>query len=152
MSLIVNVKGSISDLVYACLGEGEDHVYEHTQHPDWDWYSFANDKATMLKFLDQPVRRYNASLDAEHCKNLKLALQYLLNSDEPIPRKPGLWKYRPEMIAKDGGITQYLFGSFQDTICPYDSYALCEWIWEILYGNEDWHTDISNWVMSDSWL
>jgi hypothetical protein len=24
---------------------------------------------------------------------------------------------------------------------------LCGWMWEILFGDEDWHTDVSQWVV-----
>jgi hypothetical protein len=76
---------------------------------------------------------------------LKLALQYLLNVDELVPYEA--WAYCPELKAKGKGVGARYFASYQDTIQPYDGYAFCQWMWEILFGAEDWHADIRNWVV-----
>ncbi len=93
-----------------------------------------------------PLLEHMHALRPEQQQELRKSLQYLLNRDEsityaePDPCNP-LWREKKEALS------QKICNSAQDTLAPYDGYAMCQWMWESLFGEEDWHTDISNWVV-----
>jgi hypothetical protein len=86
------------------------------------------------------------SLQLEQQQELRARLQYLLNDDESIPYSEPHPR-NSDWREKKGALSQKIPDGSQDAVTPYDGYAMCQWMWEALFGDEDWHTDISNWVV-----
>jgi hypothetical protein len=149
MTISVSPWNDLFGVIYATLCDGLPHVDDFTDQPGWTWRDWCNDKKIMVNLIRVPLLQWVASRSSDEKEKIKHALQYLLNVDEHVPYVLGSFRVFPELQEKTGSVTSRIFASYQDTNCPLDSYALCEWIWEILYGNEDWHTDISTWVVSD---
>lgn len=136
--------------VFAATGEGVPHVDAFTEHPNFDWYSWSNDKARMLELIRVPLREFWDDIGESRQTELKQCLQYLLNHDKDAAYKPN--EHMPLLKSKEGTLTQSIFNSFQDTVLPVDGYAFCEWMWEVLFGDEIWRTDVRNWVVRKKML
>ena len=122
--------------VYAAVGEGQDHVEAFKAPPDFHWSAWSNDEVRMKSLMFVPLKRYWSDLPVERQLELKRALQYLLNADENLDRRAS---------GRLGGIADACLSAYQDTIAPQDSNSFIRWMWDILFGPEDWHTDISRW-------
>lgn len=146
MLVEVSPRDDLSEVIYRILGDGIPHVDAFTDLPNWSWRDCCNDKQTIVELIRGPLVAFIESRQEGERVRIKRALQYLLNVDKDVPYLAGKFRTFPELQEKVGGITSRAFASYQDTNCPYDSYALCEWIWALLYGSESWHTDISGWV------
>jgi hypothetical protein len=131
--------------IYEILGEGTEHVDAFTDSLGYDWRTWCNDKSKMITLIKQPLLSYQRALNSLERIQLKRTIQYLLNVDEHVPYE--IWPHFPELRAKKQAVGARLFSSYQDTIAPYDCYALCQWMWEILYEKENWHTDLNSFVV-----
>lgn len=129
--------------IYVTLGDGSAHVDAFTELPEFDWRTLCQDKQRMVSLIREPLQLYWAELNVSRQIDLKTALQYLLNVDQHVPYETS--KIFPELRSKCKGIGHRLFRTFQDTIQPFDNYVLCQWMWEVLFGDEAWTTDISAW-------
>lgn len=163
MQIQLSPRNDLTGLIYQILGEGMPHIDEVLYHPDcnkvgfnpqidevvanasWDPGKWSSQKNLVVDVIRTPLARYVKTLNLVSKNQVRRALQYLLNTDKNASYVFGDWKLYPDLGHKKGSKTDRIFSTFQDTICPYDSYALCEWIWELLYPNESWETDISNW-------
>lgn len=137
----------ISNAVFLTLGEGFEHVDEFTDQAGYEWRTWCQAKDKKVPLIRNPLLGYWAGLSSVEQLQLKWTLQYLLNIDEAVPYQS--WKNFPELKSKDGGIGAKYFASYQDTIQPYDWYELCLWMWEILFPTEDWHIDVSAWIVTE---
>jgi hypothetical protein len=149
MTTVTSPRDDLADLIYPILWDGAPHLDEYSDSPEWSWRLNFNDKRTVVSMIKNPTIEWASSRKSEEQEKIKIALQYFLNVDEKVPYVLGSFSKFPELQEKVGSKTSRAFASYQDTSCPLDSYALCEWLWEILYGEEDWHTDISSWVVTE---
>lgn len=134
---------------YFSLVEGElyedDDAYAFMEaNPTW----WANDASVFPAF--KVFVRGRLLPCYEHCDhkerlNIKHVLQYLLNVDEFTPYEG--YPNKPDAKEKRKSIAQRVLNSCQEAIAPSDGYMLCGWMWEMLFGDEDWHTDVSEWVV-----
>lgn len=147
MFIEVSPRGELSELIFRILGDGIPHVDAFTDLPGWSWRECCNDKQTIVELIREPLVAFMESRKEDERVRIKRALQYLLNVDRDVPYLAGAFRTFPELQEKVGGVTSKVFASYQDTNCPYDSYALCEWIWALLYGSESWAVNISSWTV-----
>lgn len=121
---------------YFAIYEGHPHIVEFVSQPEYtiDWF---DDKNKVLPLITKPLRKaWHEVLVEEGRIGIKLALQYALNHDEHIYPRTG----------KNGSVVDAVFAAAQDIgYLPEDPYYLCLWMWEALFPDEDWHTDISDW-------
>lgn len=150
MHITISPRKDLSELIYSLLGDGTPHVDQFTDEPNWTWRGWCNDREIIIELIRQPLINFIQAQKTENQIQLKRTVQYLLNVDEKTPYVFGNFKTYPDLKEKAGSVTAKVFASYQDTNCPHDSYALCQWIWEILFSDEDWHTDISSWQVADS--
>jgi hypothetical protein len=136
----------LSTAIYVAFGDGTDHMQSLVENYGEGFdFSRITDQQTRTA-MREPLIKHMSSLQPVQQQDLRASLQYLLNSDEsmpysdPHPRDP-TWR------EKKGSLSQKIRDSTQDAATPYDGYAMCQWMWEALFGEEDWHTDISNWVV-----
>jgi hypothetical protein len=132
-------------LIMWTLFDGDDAVNNFFEQNPNCWALDATNYATFKSFLRHQLMSLYEQSNRVRPLGIKYDLQYLLNIDEFTPYKTN--QHRPELKSKEGSLAQIIRNSCQDTITPYDGYMLCEWMWESLFGDEDWHTDISNWVV-----
>jgi hypothetical protein len=145
-----NVRVHPNDILsplYEILGEGTEHVDAFINSVGYEWRTWCNNKSIVTTLISQPLINYRKTLNTEEEIQLKRTIQYLLNIDEHAPYE--VWSHFPELKTKSSSVGARLFSTYQDTIAPYDWYALCEWMWEILYGSEDWRTNLSSWIVSE---
>ncbi len=143
----------VAILATEALAEWQDHVIEFVSRDDYSYQKCTNDKSKMLTLITNPLREaWNGkprSASAEWEVNrleIKNSLQYVLNVDENIPYSE--YKHIPNLMLKQGGMcNKAFFNAPPNLIAPNDKYKLCEWMWEALFPNEDWHTDVSDWVV-----
>lgn len=133
--------------VYETVGEGLPHVDAFTDQVGFDWRTWCQDKEKMVPLIRPALLDYWTRLKEPEQTQLQITLQYLLNVDEKVPYVA--WPQMPELTSKMQGVGAKYFASYQDTIQPFDWYALCLWMWEILFPHADWHADISEWVLTD---
>lgn len=131
--------------IYSTWAEWSEPVQVLLQEKTEDLQSFWRDAKKMQEFMRKPMLQYWAELNKARQQDLRHSLQYLLNHDEPIPYITN--PLNPDFKEKRGGVAQYSRNSCQEAVSPDDGYALCQWMWEILFRDEDWHTDISDWVI-----
>lgn len=127
---------SLEVLAGEAVGEWQEHIQKFITQPGYklEWF---DDKSRVLPLITNPLRRaWQEDWNEQDRHEIKLALQYTLNHDEHIiPR-----------LRENGSVADDVFASAQDIgYRPEDSYLLCLWMWEALFPNEDWHTDISGW-------
>jgi hypothetical protein len=132
--------------IMGTLGDWEDHVVEFAARPDLpaDWN---DDRTSVVSLLRRPLQEEWRLLSDVRQLDLRRALQCLLNLDEHKPYKP--YRNSPILREKENCLAQRIRDSCQNAVTPYDGYALCQWMWEILFGDEDWHTDITGWKVID---
>lgn len=133
-------------VIYAVLGEGTDHVQSLIEQRGTDLRIVLRDDDELRAFMRKPLLQHWFELTEARQQDLRHTLQYLLNIDEHWPYVV-ISPRNPDLRAKKGALSQHYRDSCQDALTPYDGYALCQWMWEILFGDEDWHTDISDWVI-----
>jgi hypothetical protein len=132
--------------IMGTLGDWEDHVIEFAARPNLP-KNWNDDRTSMLSLLRQPLQEEWRLLSDVRKLDLRRALQYLLNLDEHKPHKP--YRNSSTLREKENCLAQRIRDSCQNAVTPLDGYALCQWMWEILFGDEDWHTDITDWKVID---
>jgi len=132
-------------LADAAVFECDDHVIAFTSQPGYEYHSWTTDKLRMMNLITCPLRDAWQTYSGEQRDQARLALQYVLNKDETVPYTKD--DFIPGLFLKHGGFLWRHFSSNPNLIMPNDSYIFCEWLWEILFPDEDWHADISNWVV-----
>lgn len=137
----------LDSAIYATLGECTDHVQALISLKGNDLRFVFKDHQDKRAFMRKPLSQHWADLAEIQQQDLKRTLQYLLNIDESIPYVEN--SRNPNLKEKKGSVAQHIRDGSQDALVPYDGYELCEWMWEILFKNEDWHTDVSHWTVAD---
>ena len=132
--------------IYMAFGELTDHMQLLVEKYG-DGFDF---KRIPQKELRSEMRvallQHMHSLQPDQQQELQTGLQYLLNHDASIPYSVP-HPHNPAWREKKGALSQKIRDDSQDAVTPYDGYAMCQWMWEALFGEEDWHADISNWVV-----
>ena len=144
--ITLNFLAEFDEAIYATLGEGTDHVQLLIQQRGGDLRNIYKTEQEERDFLHKHLQQYWSKLTETRRPDLKRSLQYLLNLDEPVPYITN--ERCSSLRSKKGSLVQHIRDSCQDALMPYDGYALCQWMWDILFENEDWHTDISNWIVT----
>lgn len=137
---------ALDEAIYATLGEGTDQVQLLIQQRGSDLRDIFKTEQEERTFLRDYLQQHWSKLTETRRLDLRHALQYLLNLDEPVPYVTD--KKYSNLKSKKGSLVQHIRDSCQDAMTPYDGYELCQWMWEILFDNEDWHTDIGNWIVT----
>lgn len=129
--------------IYETLGEGLPHVDAFTEQAGYEWRSWCQDRERIQALIREPLLNYWAQLSSKDQYQLRITLTYLLNVDEHVPYEK--YKWMPELELKARGVGQKYFSSYQDTVQPLDAYNLCLWMWQILFGTENWHENVASW-------
>ncbi|MES2282523.1 MAG: hypothetical protein V4542_14010 [Pseudomonadota bacterium] len=140
----VNPNRELTNAIFNTLFEWDAHIEEFMALPDYKLSAF-NNKAQVIPLITAPLFGYWSALSEDRKLSLKRSLQYLLNLDEKLPYVDDA--HSPDYRCKRGSLAQSIRDSCQDTMVPSDGYALCLWMWQILFNDEDWHTDVSSWVV-----
>lgn len=116
------------------------------QHPELSYRQIAdqlNTKAFSMYYIEEnlarPFKVREPPYDAESFRQeIRDALVFVLNHDEHLnPR-----------TRENGSVAEEISASAQDIdYAPEDAYQAFLWIWEALHGSEDWHADITGWVL-----
>jgi hypothetical protein len=144
----INPDSEFSLAVYSTLGEGQEKVENFLEtNPKHRANENSELNIVLKNFLTDQLRGHYEEITSDKRYDrrlaLRLSLQYLLNHDKDIPYATS--KYNITLKSKEGSLVQKILNSCQDTIAPYDGYMLCQWMWEILFGEEDWCADVREW-------
>lgn len=142
----IDPDGYLTSAAFVCFGEWTTHMQllVAKQGDDFDANRIADQELRIA--MRAPLLEYMNELRPDQQLEFRASLQYLLNRDEAIPYSDPDSR-NPAWREKKGSLAQKIRDNCQDTFVPYDGYAMCQWMWEALFGEEDWHTDISNWVV-----
>ena len=131
--------------VFRTLGDWEDHVFDFMNRPNYRLDDF-DDRDQVKKLIASPLLAHWEEISSSKKNNLKIELQYVLNEGEHTSYASN--KRNKSLRCKEGCYAQNISSSCQNTMVAYDGYALFEWMWQILFPAEDWHTDISQWIVN----
>jgi hypothetical protein len=145
-SIKIDPSSEFSFVINATLAEWEEHIVAFLESKDLILTSLENENV-VKGLIRQPLLLLWAELTEKRQLELKRALQYLLVHDKEMPYK--IYAHNKDLQSKEGGLAQKIRDSCQDTLSPFDGYSLCIWMWEILFGHEDWNVDISQWILID---
>lgn len=145
----IDPDGDFSAAITATLAEWNEHIEVFMARPNYQLAEF-DDKHQLVPLITTPLINHWWALPESRRLDLKKSLQYLLNLDEEMPISKDATNTAPYI--KEGSLAQKIRDSCQHAMVPSDGYALCQRMWEILFENEDWHTDIGNWIVTKRWL
>lgn len=136
-----NLYAWITGLTDIAIGERHPHMRGFHEQKGYDYRTWTSDKSRMLPLIAPPLREAWQERWNEHeRREAKRALQYVLNHDEHIQPR----------TRENGSVCDDIFAAAQDLVyVPPDSYNLCLWMWEALFGDEDWHADITSWTFKN---
>ena len=144
--IVVDPDGLLTSAIYACFGEWEMHVQQLLEQHGDGLQLLLNDEEKMREFIRRPMQGHFFDWSESHQNEFRRCLQFLLVKDEFTPYVASGLK-NPNWKEKRGSLAQKIRDNCPDTIAPYDGYAICQWMWETLFGTEDWHVDTHNWVV-----
>jgi hypothetical protein len=126
------------------LADWEEHVIAFLEKAEYSKTSM-EDVHVVKELIRSPLLAYWTLLPHNRQLDLKRSLQYLLTRDKDAPYKNDV--RNNSLRSKQGCLAQKIRDSCQSALTPFDGYILCKWMWEVLFGNEEWNVDISKWLI-----
>ena len=143
---IVDIRpADVTDAAADVMGDWNPHIIDFMGNPGFEWRTWCQDRNRVVPLIREPLRHYWARLFRFEQDRLKLTLQYFLNVDAKVPYEHS--RRYPELKSRSQGFVAKHFGKIQGSLAPHDTYEFCVWMWEILFGEEDWHCDVEGWIV-----